>query len=301
MGKKLKKILVPVDVNKTAETILSLCYAGQFAAAFGAELLLLHNTNTPTLTFTAQTGNIQVLRALGERVLGKLPKFRSYVPFECIVRPGSLQDCIKAVVQDAAIDLVLMQVEPLLHPEEEGHASHAAAIMEKVSCPVMVVPASLAYKKIKRLVFATDFTDRDPKVLEQISTFAAQTGAHLTLVQAYTRAERSQLSQIKAAMYEAEKLLNSNNVTLKLWEEEDMLEGISDFAEQEGADMLVLATQDNYLMQRLFSNAYVKTMAYHTRIPLLSFMQHKKKPCSGCCTSCANKQREQALKQVMLS
>ncbi|MFD2999517.1 universal stress protein [Pontibacter toksunensis] len=286
MSSTLKKILIPVDVEKSAESLLLLCYAGQFAAAFGAELLLLHPTYTPELTFTEQSRKIQVLRALGERVLGRLPKLNTHVPFECLVRPGSLHDCIKDVVQSAAVDLVLMQADKLPESEKELYADHAAHVMEIISCPLVVVPSALAYKKLRHLVFATDFTDRDPKVLAQISDFAGRAGARLTLVQVYSKAERTQLCNIKAAMHQVEEQLSGKNVRLKLLEEEDVLEGISDFAEDVQADMLVLATRDNYLMQRLFSKAYVKTMAYHTQIPLLTFRQLKKKPCSGCCTNC---------------
>lgn len=286
MSSTLKKILVPVDIEKPAESLLLLCYAGQFAAAFGSELLLLHPTNTPELTFTEQSRKIQVLRALGERVLGRLPNVKAHVPFECMVRPGSLHESIQDVVQKASVDLVLMQADALPEAEKEAYADHAANVMEQISCPLVVIPAALAYKKLKHLVFATDFTDRDPKVLAQISNFAEQAGAKLTLVQVYSRAERYQLSSIKTAMQQVEEQLKGKNVCLKLLEEEDILEGISDFAEDMQADMLVLATRDNYLMQRLFSRAYVKTMAYHTQIPLLTFRQLKKKPCAGCCTNC---------------
>ncbi|WP_246000841.1 universal stress protein [Pontibacter diazotrophicus] len=286
MSNTLKKILIPVDVDKPAESLLLLNYAGQFAAAFSAELLLLHPSNTAALTFTQQTRRIQLLRAMGERVLGRVPKFRDYVPFECVVRPGNLHDCIKDVVQNASVDLVLMQADSLPDPDKAAHADHAAQVMEQVGCPLMVVPSALAYKKIKHLVFATDFTDRDPKVLAQINEFSKQADALLTLVQVYSKAARAQLSSMKAAIHEVEEQLKGRNVRFKLLEEEDMLEGIGDFAEREDADMLVLATRDSYLMQRLFSKAYVKTMAYHTRIPLLTFRQLKKKPCSGCCTNC---------------
>lgn len=293
MSNTLKKILIPVDVDKPAESLLLLCYAGQFAAAFSAELLLLNPSNTPALTFTEQTRRIQVLRALGERVLGRLPKLSSHVPFECVVRPGNLHECIEDVIQNASVDLVLMQADTLPDSGKAAHADHAAQVMEQVSCPLMVVPSALAYKKIKRLVFATDFTDRDPKVLAQINNFARQAGAILTLVQVYSKAERAQLSSMKAAMHEVEEQLKGKHVRFKLLEEEDMLEGVSDFAESEDADMLVLATRDSYLMQRLFSSAYVKTMAYHTRIPLLTFRQLKKKPCSGCCTNCIKSKTHQ--------
>jgi hypothetical protein len=76
-------------------------------------------------------------------------------------------------------------------------------------------------------------------------------------------------------------------------EEEDMLEGISDFAEQQETDLLVLATQDDYLLQHLYAKPYFKTMAYQTLVPLLRFYQQKTKPCSGSCANCTSKLNEE--------
>lgn len=299
MSKRLavKKILVPLDLQQPGECLLK--YAGKLAASCGAELLLVQTTNTTELTFTQQSRYTHALRMFGERVLGQLPK--STVTFDCLIRPGNLQGCVKSITYTYHIDLVLMQSVTLSEAEQAAASDHAAAIMNLVACPVMVVPATIAYKKPKHLVFATDFTDQENRVLKQIVALGAQLGAKLTLVQVYAREERSQLAQYKVAMLALQKQLQGNNVCFKLLEEEDVLEGIGDFAELAAADMLVLATQDNYLMQRLFSSNYTKTMAYHTRIPLLSYRQQKNKPCSGCCTNCTSKlrsQQEQGLIQI---
>ncbi|GAB3821541.1 hypothetical protein GCM10028895_23900 [Pontibacter rugosus] len=230
------------------------------------------------------------MRTFSEPVLSEEQKPTTrQVPYECVVRPDSLHNSVLAVTQDYAVDMVLMETCILHQEEEQADPDNAAAIMELVSCPVMVVPCTAPFKKLENLVFATDFTDQEDHVLQQIVNFAAQAAANLTLVQIYAKAERQQLSTYKAAMLAIEKKLQGKNVTLRLLEEEDTLEGISDFAERSAASMLILATQDNYLMQRLFSSNYIKTMAYHTRYPILTFRQLKKKPCSGMCTNCKSK------------
>ena len=293
-----KRILVPLDLNQTGEDLLY--YAGQLAHALGAELYLFHACKTADLTFTQQSSCIQKLRSFAERVFSReFNAAKAAAPFDCVVRPGQIRDGIQSVVQDYQIDLVLMEAGVKSPQGLSGKAAdHAAAIMELISCPVMVVPAMARYKKIKHLVFATDFTDQQPTVLFQIADFAQALKAKLTLVQVYSEEERTQLCSYKAAMLELEKKLNGREVELKLLEEEDVLEGISEFAEIACADMLILATQDNFLMERLFSSNYMKTLAYHTRIPLLTFRQQKKKPCAGCCLNCAKKQKEMQNQQI---
>ena len=291
-NKNIKRVLVPVQLDKAGKKLLR--YAWHLANTLGAELLLLHNSQTKDLTFTQQSRSIQKLRTFSNRILKEEHKpNENMVSFECLVRPGYLRECVVEIVQEYAVDLVLMETCVLHQQEEQNDPDNAAAIMELVNCPVMVVPCTVTFKKLENLVFATDFTDQDEQVLKRIAAFAEQASANLTLVQVYTKAERQQLSAYKEAMKNIEKQLSGLNVTLKLLEEEDTLEGISDFAEISAASMLILATQDSYLLKRLFSSNYVKTMAYHTCNPILTFRQVKKKPCSGCCGACASKKAEQ--------
>ncbi|MCP2045786.1 universal stress protein [Pontibacter sp. HSC-36F09] len=289
---QIKRILVPLDLNETGEDLLY--YAGQLAQALGAELYLFHACKTADLTFTQQSSCIQKLRSFAERVFSREYKAAQVAaPFDCVVRPGQIHDSIQSVVQDYQIDLVLMDAGARANTGLTGEAAElAAVIMGLVSCPVMVLPANVRYRKLKNLVFATDFTDQDQRVLFQIADLAHQLKTKLTLVQVYSEEKRSELCAYKAAMLELEKQLKGRKVAFRLLEEEDMLEGISEFSEEASADLLILATQDNYLLERLFSTNYMKTMAFHTRIPLLTYRQIKKKPCSGCCANCKSKQAQ---------
>ena len=291
-NKNIKRVLVPVQFDKASKKLLR--YACNLASTLGAELLLLHNSKTKDLTFTQQSSLIHQLRTFGERILSEEQKPGAKpVPYECAVKPGHLHNCIASVVFDYKVDMVLMETCVLHQEEEENDPDNAAAIMELVSCPVMVMPCTVTYKKLENLVFATDFTDQEDHVLKQIVEFADQAGAKLTLVQIYAKAERPQLSNYKAAKQALVAKLKGKNISFSFLEEEDLLEGISDYAEISAASMLILATQDNYLVKRLFSSNYIKTMAYHTRFPILTFRQLKKKPCSGQCANCQSKKAEQ--------
>ena len=293
-SKNINRVLVPVQFDKASTKLLR--YAWHLASNLGAELVLLHTSRTKDLTFTQQSRNIHQLRTFGERILTEEQKPNNKpVPYECVVRPGYLHECVANVVAEYAADMVLMETCVLHQDEAENDPDNAAAIMELVSCTVMVMPCTVTFKKLENLVFATDFTDQEDQVLQQIVGFADQAKANLTLVQVYSASDRPQLSSYKTAMRAIEKKLNGKKSTLKLLEEEDLLEGISDFAESAAANMLILATQDSYLLKRLFSSNYIKTMAYHTRYPILTFRQTKRKPCAGGCANCKSKKAAEQL------
>lgn len=281
---EVRRILVPVSLDAASEKVI--LFASNVAKLMGAELILLHCTNNYSLTFTQQSSAIHILRSLGERTLLRHHNSKEVpVAFDCVVRPGTLLQCIKSVVQDYNVDLVVAETNLMQQTDGE-----AATIQEVLGCPVMFVPAFSYPNSLSHFVFATDVTDRDERVLLRIASFARQAGAKLTLLHVYTKSQPNTRTQLKLAVQDIQQLLSGFDVNYRLLEEEDILEGISEFTGQEAADLLILATQDTYLLQRLYSNAYVKTMAYHTQIPLLAYKQLKRKPCSGCCENCKAKQ-----------
>ncbi|MDX5438280.1 MAG: universal stress protein, partial [Pontibacter sp.] len=235
-----KRILVPLEMNETGEDLLY--YASQLAQALGAELYLFHACKTADMTFTQQSSCIQKLRSFAERVFSREFKaVKVAVPFDCIVRPGQVLDSIASVVQNYQIDLVLMDAGARANKGLTGKAAEvASSMMDLIPCPVMVLPTSTRYQKLKHLVFATDFTDQDQRILFRIADLAQQLKAKLTLVQVYGEEDRSQLCTYKAALLELEKQLKGRKVEFKLLEEEDVLEGISEFSEQASADLLIL-------------------------------------------------------------
>jgi hypothetical protein len=78
-------------------------------------------------------------------------------------------------------------------------------------------------------------------------------------------------------------------------EEEDMMEGLNDFAEQHPVDLFLISTQDSHLVQQYFEPAYQKTQSCQTYVPLLNLYQQKTKPCAGSCAYCHKKEKDSML------
>ncbi|MDX5347839.1 MAG: universal stress protein [Hymenobacteraceae bacterium] len=281
----MKKVLVPVNYTENYDN--TLCYADQLAAKIQAEVVLMQCAETPTLTQTRKSELLHRLRGEAARLQQKAGLASGTVKHECVVRPGWTQDCMTEAVKSYHIDLIVMSSEGVGQLADDAPVS----LDQLERCPVLIVPPAAKFRSVQKIVFATDFADQDPVVLKKIAAFAALFDAELLLVHAYSEAERKELSPYKKSIAAIRKNLAYNNISFHVLEEDDVLEGISEFAEQNHADMLLMATQDAYLLQRLYAKDYAKTMAYHTRIPLLNFYQIKNNPCSGCCTNCVTKKQ----------
>ncbi|RIJ41678.1 universal stress protein [Pontibacter oryzae] len=295
---EIKRVLVPVTFTESGEALIR--YAGFFAQVTGAQLILLHCTGQPDVTYTQKSRLTQALRAFAQRVLSNnLLVSGNFVRFECIVRPRALQENLESTETNLRTDLLM--ADSLLPADAFYNKGHAASLAGHTDFPVMLMPLQQAYAPLSHLVCATDFTDRDPSVLQRITRFAEQLKAKLTLVHVYTPDQRWQRSNLHQAMRKTRELLNNNSIKLVLLEDDGLVDGIGEFVEKENADMLILTTQDNFLPRNLLSRTYSKTMAYHTQIPIVTFRQEKQKPCSGSCTNCAKRKPETDLKPELKS
>ena len=285
----MKRILVPTDFSKPAENALA--FANKLAARLGADIVLLHCAHIPELSAEAHAAAVQKLQHFSERLRYQQPVRQEgrRIRYDYVVQQGCLQNHVLNLAEKNPFDLIVMPLEFSDCEPAEFPGSHAASLMEVVECPVLLVPNNARLQQLSKLVFATDFTDQDPRVLQQIGVFAEIFHSHLSVVQVYGKAERNQLHVYKQGIKELQQTIHYPALSCHLVEEEDLLEGICDFAEKQQADMLVLATQDSFLFRNLFDISYTKTRAYHTQVPVLAFHQHKQKPCASCCKQCADR------------
>lgn len=290
----MQKILVPLlSLEDQADQLIR--FANQLAAKAQAEVVFLYCAPNPRLTPTALSGLLQKLRSIAKNC--QSPACRcgiSDARNECIVRTGSIREGVQAVMAEYKPDLLLLQAPEDLAENQKAVQEEISALLNQVQIPVLVVPRQVVFHPFQTIVFAADYTDFDPQVLGKLQGWADLFGAQTHIVQFFERSDRKKLVRLKRAMNRIKNGVWQPKLSFHLVEEEDMLEGISDFAEQKEADLLVLATQDDYLLQHLYAKPYFKTMAYQTMVPLLRFYQQKTKPCSGACANCLSKMKAEA-------
>ena len=276
----MKKLLLLTDLSD--ESVNTYRYGLQLAKALKAEVILLYCSSEKALTMTEQFSYLQKLRSYADRFAKSLAeKITSKPAVECFVTAGDPVTAITKMVETTAVEL-LVAGENFL---ENLHSETPLPLQQLIPCPAILVPDGAQYKKIKDLVFATDFTDQDVEVAKGICRLADELKAQVSFLHFYPKAERNRRAQI---LHKGEAMAAqlSCKTSLHLIEEEDLLEGMNDFAEKHRADLFVLATQDTHLLQQYFQQTYRKTQAYHTRIPLLNLYQERNAPCSASCTFC---------------
>ena len=183
----VKTILVPVDFSD--RSYLAVREAASIADRFGAKLLLLHVVPKPESGFAQFRGQ----ESLGEREAYAAAELSQVAARDApesaceeIVVPGEVGDAVRRVVEQRAVDLIVMPTsgEGPFRPFLIG--SNAAKVLHDVSCPVLTgahaedaPDACFPYYRIGCLLGLRDGSEQ---VLQDAFDFARAYRADLTVI-----------------------------------------------------------------------------------------------------------------------
>jgi hypothetical protein len=280
------KLLVLTDFSENS--VNAYRYAVKMACQVQAELLVLFSTNGVPMSMTSQLQYSQQLNSFTKRYACDTRQQANPHHTECLLSSDPWPELLPAMVGVHHPDLIVAGSD-LLTSVEQDQLAFSLELFDR--CPVLWVPEKANYQPWHHLVFVTDFTDQDPAVAGQVKDLAQSLSARISLVHFYPTAHRSRLAGISRQGAALAAFLGQDNA-YHLVEEEDMMEGLQDYADHYPVDLFVLATRDTHLPHQYLQPVYRKTQACQLSIPLLNLFQEKKKPCAGSCAFCRIQEEE---------
>ncbi len=147
--------------------------------------------------------------------------------------------------------------------------SNARRIAYQSSCPVLVVPEDCAYKKMEKMLFATDFEAKD--LNEQVTflkQFVEAFDPEIKTLHLYTKdeSELSTKAEKSEALFD---LLGSDKYSHFFLEHEAPAKGITDFTKGYQADVLVLTHHDRTVLENVFHRSMTKEFIDTLDVPVL--------------------------------
>ncbi|MBO2011281.1 universal stress protein [Hymenobacter negativus] len=288
----MKTILVPLD-HTAAEATLA--YANKLAVRWPAEIVVLYCHPDAEASAAVLMFEEQRLSSLVERLrYQQLTRHDGRrIRYRYRVLAGCLHDHVQTEALTCAADLLVMGLEHIDCDRQEAPGNHAAAITERVSCPVLVVPPGRRSLPT-RLAFCANFTTLGLNILPRLAALEAAFPAPLDLVQFYAPTERPRRRQLLQGLRRASSHLGWTTTASHLLEDDAPLEGIGEFCARVQAQLLVIAPGSTAELLRYFDGCYRATSAYHTRIPLLVVRSAAPAPTTSCCDRCAERLSREA-------
>ena len=265
----IEQILVPTDFSACAE--LALRYATRLAKATGAQLCLYHACHVPTNPHASLgMGRLgeQLQRNAQEEMQELAARFDwEGVPHRTEVEMGLLTDMVARKVETDDIDLVVIGTQGA-SGLGKLMGSNAAAVIDRVDCPVLAVPARATLAPTQKILFASDLGElQTADVLRPLVTLAKALGAHVhilkveTDVENITRPPQQLLAEAFAGVPHAYHMVVDDDVD----------DGIQAYVEEHQMDMLAMMPRRHSFFARLFGASVTREMAYKTNVPLLAF------------------------------
>lgn len=265
-------ILVPTDFSENSEAAVR--FAVGLACDIQARIIVMHAYRLLQTLSTANQSPFSIKDQWDKTTKEKFEKLKKEILNDCELDytfesdVGFAADTILSAVNANEVDLVIMGTSG--EGSWEGvFGSTTLKIINKVNCPVIVIPPKASYSGLDQITFAYDF--KEVKSFSKFSLlveFIRRFNSHFEILNINNKAVISDEDQ-DDQLYHFDKYLNELNHTYSFISNESVPEGILDHISKKSTDLLVLLKRDHNLYQKVFTFSVTKKVVLNTELPLM--------------------------------
>jgi nucleotide-binding universal stress UspA family protein len=281
----MKKILVPTDFSEQAKNALD--FAIQVARRSEAGIILLNVLDYPGLS-TVWMGGLNIIGGaeppadhLDEAFVNSLldkakddlaDSIRTAGGAGMNITPrveiGNPYFCISEKIAAEDIDLVVMGTRGISGLEDVLIGSTAEKVVRLSQCPVITIKQKCDLDKIKHMIFASNFEEKQDHIVEELLKMQRILAATLHLVKVNTPNNFQSSQVMTKEMKEFVEKYGIKKYTSNLYNDYLEEDGIIHFAEDIDADMIALATHGRTGLMHLLSGSIAEDVVNHARRPV---------------------------------
>jgi len=269
----MKTVIVPTDFSRTAHKALQ--FAITVAQNLNLDLVLLHVFNlSGSLPYEspsqieqeireAQKASDKQLAAVKEQYLHD---FSNDIKILSVY--GVISEVIEQVATQAKAEFIVMGTRGAKDLWSNIMGSNAFQVVKNASCPVFVIPEKASIQDMKSIIYASDYTNNEVKIVRNIvdiaDRFKAKTNIlHIHDVEEPNLADDETLGDWLLTFFENENI--ESHITLG----SNAIEGIENYLQKNQGDLLVLAMKDRAFFDNLFHTSVTKHFIQDFNMPLL--------------------------------
>jgi len=272
----MKNILVPTDFSDCADCASS--YAIQIASRAKAKINFLHLQDTPVdwvkLPKSEESKYPDTLHEIGI-AKGHLNELVKRAEHQGVMAGQTLiyrigKEVVLNHLESHSYDFMVMGTHGAQGMKEKLIGSNAQHMIRNANVPVLVIKQPLE-KSIKKIVFASDFSDVSVDSFSRIMAFAKLVDAELDLLYVDTPKHEKDHDTVDSNM---DKLVNSiegvSAIRTNHVDAGTVEEGVYKFCEENDIDLIAICTHGKSGFQQLFAPSIAETLANHSELPVLS-------------------------------
>lgn len=272
----MKTILVPTDFSDASRNASR--YAVNLAKSLNYRVLLFHVFNTPMLVggeFPAmEMADLLGLEQDHKKRLeeeAELLRKGTDVVIGCQATSGFTVDEIADIEEKEKPALIVMGLSPSGRIGEFVFGSISTDVVKNTQTPVIIVPEASHFKEIKKIAFASDLKmECEMRIHEPLKDMIDAFGSQIAILNVVKEQSDRIGKDDGVSGRRIEKYFENMEHVYHFLENNDVIEGISEFIVNQHVDMVTMIPQKHNLIERIFKESNTKKMAFHVDIPLLT-------------------------------
>lgn len=272
----MRYVIISTDFSVPASNAMN--YGINMAKDIGAAVVLFHAYQMPLTateaTVVMSTASVNELKKEAENRLSELKEQIEKNSLWSVkvfteIRMGNTADQLESVCRETEPFAVIMGSKSHSAFHRVLFGSTTLAAIRHLNCPVIAVPAGKEYRSIKKIGFASDFhhvvkTTPMPFLREMLNIFGAE--LHVLNVDLHNKShapeKHEQMSHMQA-------LLKDMHPKYHFIEHASIEEGINEFADQNGLDLLITIPKKHNIIDSIFQKSSSKQIVFESHVPVM--------------------------------
>jgi len=274
----MKTIIVPTDFSKVAyNAYLFACEMADFfqykikvVHVYGGELntierLALQSGDTP-FNYLLNKLNSFVSEGQGkENVLTK-------TGVEVEILEGNVVKKIVELSNEEDTAMIIAGTEGHYNWLEQLAGSITSALAQKAKCPVLLIPKGVKYTQFDNMLYASDFSSADEKMIIKFIDFAKLFDSSIHFIHIEDK-DDIDFSAIEDVMFnllfkDGDPTFSFNLVSIN---GVDVISGLNQYAEENEIDLIVLVNRHRAYIDNLLGLSTTRQLAMDTNFPLMVY------------------------------
>lgn len=274
----MKKIIIPVDFSLYSENALRT--AASFAKKYNSELIVVHMLELSSAIASVPQSYVNEQAVFYAKLAEK--QFNEFldkdylkdIKITPIIKHYKIFSELNTTAKEEEADLIVMGSHGVSGLKEIFVGSNTEKVVRTSKVPVLVVKGLPISGMFKKAVFGCNFTDNDIAPYKKAKKIFSGMGCKLTLLHVNTPYDK--FLSTKERKEKVSKFLNSVEEDINLLDEvayvsaHSVEEGITYYAKENNADVIVLATHGRRGLDHFFNGSISEDIANHSVLPVLT-------------------------------
>lgn len=268
-----KTILAPTDFNVKAQKAQE--YALEVASRSQSDLHFLHAVEEPYDFATRVEETVEAYTDAAkdkfEELLETAGKDEQYRDLEIdyLIKRGKPYSTVMNTSKELNADLIVMGTKGASSIKRILFGDITSNVILDSEIPVLTVPENSKKPYLDRIVFTTDYRDRDLESLQRTVELAKAFDANIQII--HVDETDTMETEIRSRGFKSlvEEKIEFTNIEFKLIQSERFSKGISDYVKENPVSLIVITRYKKLFLKTLLWANNTQELTYYTHVPML--------------------------------